>query len=218
MRFRKPLWVIWAFSMVSASWCIKIISEDLRCNESWVHNCEWLLQTSSIHTARTAVNMRKWWLLLKMQLVKRQRDQCSWNVRYQKLLPHNSTVQALPAMLLQCLPCSLGQSSAKAFLWRCAWLEPGEHSEQNQSTHSPRILHICLLGLSQSYLIIPACLVLSAWFSLHPKILGHSFTELCPSRWFRFIHLQERRLYGQFNDPSHHVCSGFDEQWAWFLI
>lgn len=64
---------------------------------------------------------------------------------------------------------------------------------------------------------IPACLVLSPWFSLHSKILGHSFTELCPSRWFRFIHLQERKLYGQFNDPSHHVCSGFDEQWAWFL-
>jgi len=25
---------------------------------------------------------------------------------------------------------------------------------------------------------------------------------------------QERKLYGQFNDPSHHVCSGFDEQWG----
>lgn len=137
----------------------------------------------------------------------------AWDIR------NSFHITPLYKLCLQCcLPCSLGQSRAKAFLWRCAWPEPGEHSEQNQSTHSPRILHTCLLGLSQSYLIIPACLVLSPWFSLHSKILGHSFTELCPSRWFRFIHLQERKLYGQFNDPSHHVCSGFDEQWAWFLI
>lgn len=44
--------------------------------------------------------------------------------------------------------------------------------------YTPRILHTCLLGLSQSYLIIPACLVLSPWFSLHSKILGHlSFAQ-----------------------------------------